>query len=262
MKSLLKKATPFVLVFSSLALAAGVISKEEVNKKVAAITAPFNTADSQMKIVFTALKVDTVRALDFGVSALVTKKTADSQVAFKVKNASYTYGDGTAPTVKADLSLSLDLVKAFGQESLNQLGTGLEEIAKDVIAQYGEKYGDALALDVKMIEMKKDGEGNIESAQLRLQGVLDYSKFPAGADLTQVEFKSFQALLSANKNGVAAKAQVVLNPQYKGFSKDQQGLKEVIEKLMTEDQQSYEELTQLAATLDGIMTYLADQKAE
>lgn len=261
MTALLKKSASLVLVFSSVAIAAGAISVADVNKKIAAITAPYNKPNSSMKIEFSALKMDAARALNFAFNIQMAKKNENNQVAFKVNEASYSYSNG-APRIKADVSLSLDIIKGFGQETVNQIGGALEDLAKDVIAEHGQKYGEALKLDVKMIEMKKDAGNNVISAKLSLNASLDYKKLPADIKLSDVEFKNVQAVLSANRNGVAAKLLVDVNPSYKGFQKDEDGLKEIIEKLLNEDQKTYDELSKVAGILDGLATFLIEQKAE
>lgn len=262
MKSLLKKATPFLFVFSSLAIAAGLITKEEVNKKVAAITAPFNNESTTMDISFTDLNVDAVRALDFGITATVTKKGPENDLVLKLQNATYHYGDGSAPTAAGDLSLQLDLKKAFGQETLNQFGAELEKMAQDIAAEYTKKYGAAAVLDIAMEELKKDAQGNVEAAKLRLNATIDLSKLPSDLKAEEVEMRSVQALLAANANGVSGKIQVVINPAYKGFDANQPGLKEFIEKLLNDDKETYDGISQVAGILDNVATWLVNQKPE
>lgn len=262
MKSLLKKATPFVFVFSSLAVAATLITKEEVNKKVAAIVAPFNNETTTMDISFTDLNVDAVRALDFGIAATVTKKGPENELALKLQNASYHFGDGSAPTATADLSLQLDLQKAFGQETINQFGTDLDQLAKDLASEYTKKYGEAAILDIAMEDLQKDAQGNVQSARLRVNATIDMTKLPANLKLEDVELKSVQAVLSASTGGVNGKIQAVINPAYKGFDANQPGLKEIIEKLLSDDKETYDSISQITTMLDHVATWLVNQKPE
>ncbi|MNL60764.1 hypothetical protein D3C87_1846070 [compost metagenome] len=91
---------------------------------------------------------------------------------------------------------------------------------------------------------------------------MDYKKLPNDIKLSDVEFKTVKGILAANRHGVSGKIQVDVNPNYKGFQENQTGLKEIIEKLLNEDKKTYEDLTKLAGILDGLATYLIEQKAE
>lgn len=262
MKSLFKKAVPFVLIFSSVAIAAGLITKEEVNKKVSALVAPYNNATTKLELSFTDLNVDAVRALDFGVNALVNKKGSNNELTLVLQNASYHYGNGSAPTVQGQLSFQLDLVKALGQENVNQYGGSLDELAKSLVAEYGQKYGAAAVLDIAMEDMQKDAAGNFVSAKLRANAVIDFNQLPANMKPEDVELKEVQASIAISKGGAAINLKLTLNPLYKGFSADQPGLKELIEKLLNEDKATYDSVGQLLKMLDGIATYLVEMKPE
>lgn len=259
MKSLSKKAAAFVLVFSTVAIAAGLISKEEVNKKVAAITAPYNNATTTIDVAFTDLNVDALRALDFGLSAFISKKGTANELVLKLGNSAYHYGDGTSPTVTGDLSLQLDVVKALGQDTLNNYAKDFEEIVKDMSAEYTQKYGTAVTVDAQMEELKQDSQGNVESAKVRLGATIDFNQLPATMKAEDVEFKSFQAQLGIGKTGIAGSLNLVLNPLNKGFNADQPGLKELIEKLLNDDQATYQDISSFVQLLDSVADSIVNQ---
>lgn len=262
MKSILKKVTPFLFVFSSLAVAAGLITKDEVNTKVAALLAPFNNETTVSLINFGDLNVDAVRALDFSITAMFAKKGPENELLLKLQNASYHYGDGTAPTVTGDLSLQLDLVKVFGQKSLNDLSPELESMVKQAVADYSKKYGTAVSLDVAVDELNKDAQGDFDSAKLHLNATIDFTQLPATLKAGDVEFKALNVVFFVSKKDLGAKVQVVLNPLYKNFEADQPGLKEFIEKLLNEDSETYKSIFEAASFLDGLATDLVTKKAE
>jgi hypothetical protein len=251
MKSLLKKAAAFVLVFASVATAAVLISKEEVNKKVAAITAPYNVGDTKLELSFTDLNVSDLRALDFGIDFLLAKKGPANELVLKVSDTSYHYGNGTTPTVKADISMKLDLLKVFGQDVLNSGAADFEDIAKSMASEYTQKYGEAVTLDAKMVEVLKDSAGNVTSAKVRLGAVLDMGKLPAGLEVADVEFQSFQTELTINAAGMGGKLTLVMNPLNKSFQSDEPGLKEFIEALLGEDTATYQQLADLAEVMNS-----------
>jgi hypothetical protein len=261
-KSILKKVTPFLLVFSSLALAAGIITKDEVNAKVAALIAPFNNATTVSLIHFGDLNVDAVRALDFSITAIFAKKGPENELVLKLQNTSYHYGDGTAPTVTGDLSLQLDLVKVFGQKSLNDLSSELDSLVKQTVADYSKKYGAAVSLDIAVDELNKDAQGDFDSAKLHLNATIDFNQLPANLKAEDVEFKALNVLLSVSKKDLGAKVQVALNPLNKYFKTDEPGLKEYIEKLLNEDSETYKNIFETASFLDGFATDLVTKKAE
>lgn len=261
MKSLLKKTTAFLFVFSSLAVAAGLISKKEVNSKIAALIAPFNDQSSVMALQFRDLKVDSVRALDFALNAIVAKKGSENKLILKLQNASYHYGNGSTPTMKGDLSIQLDLAKAFGQNSLNELSDELEKVARSAAEDYSRKYGTAAKIDVGVEDLTKDTQGNFESVKAHINVTIDTNKLPENLKTEDVEFKTLNIRLAVNGQGARAKVLAVLNSRYKRFQEDQMGLKEYIEKLLSEDSVTYQEIYQGAKWINDITTDLVNKKA-
>jgi len=261
MKSLSKKAAAFVLVLSSVAVAAGLITKEEVNKKVAAITAPYNDDKTSIKFEFTDLNVSDVRALDFGVSLNVHKVGVSNELLLKADNIAYHYGNGWDPTVTARVSMKLDLVKAFGQDTLNNYGADLEEIVKQMTSEYAKEYGDAATVRAVVEELKKDDQGNVESAKIRLAASINFKKLPAGMNAEDVSFKNFAARLSVSKAGIAGALRLTMNPLNKSFDKNDPGLKEMIEKLLNEDQETYASIGQLVEMANSIADSIVNAEA-
>jgi hypothetical protein len=260
MKSVFQKTAAFVLIFSSVAIAAGLITKDEVNKKVAAIAAPYNNETTSINVEFTDLNVDTVRALDFGLAAFVSKKGTANELILKLSNAAYHYGDGANPTVTGDLSLQLDMVKAFGQKTLNDAAVDFEEVLKNMAAEYTQKYGAAVTVDAKVEELIKDANGDVESAKIRLGASIDFAKLPASLTAADVEFKSFQAQLGIGRTGATGSLNVVMNPENKAFAADQPGLKEIIEKLLNDDQKAFDDINQMIQFLDGFADSIVNQE--
>nr|BFD58649.1 hypothetical protein CKG001_07560 [Bdellovibrio sp. CKG001] len=262
MKPLIQKTLSFLLVGSSLAVAAGLITKEEVNKRVSAITAPYNNQTTSMDLQFTDLLVDDVRALDFGVKVAITKKGPENNLALTIENAKYQYGDGTAPMATADLLMQTDLKKAFGQETLDQFGEELDQLAEELAADYIKKYGEAAVLDIAMEDVQKDQQGHLKSVSMRMNATIDMEKLPADMKVEDVEVRSIQAALRISTGGARGSIQVAINPKYKGFESDQTGMKELIEKLLSEDQETYSVLAKVVESLDGFATWFVNQKAE
>jgi hypothetical protein len=262
MKPLFKKAAAFVLVFSSVAAAVTLITKDEVNRKMAVITAPYNVDTSKMEFTFTDLNVSIERALDFGVKLFIAKKGTANELNLTVNDLSYHYGDGARPTVNGDVYMKLDILKLFGQDALNSGAADFEEIAKSMTAEYTQKYGDAVTLDAKMVELIKDANNNVVSAKVRLAAVIDMTKLPTDLDISDVEFQSFQSVLSINGAGMGGRLNLVMNPLYKSFRSSEPGLKEFIEALLNEDTAIYEQLTDFAAMMNNLAESLVNQEGQ
>ncbi|HEX7672737.1 MAG TPA: hypothetical protein VF412_01130 [Bdellovibrio sp.] len=262
MKALMKKSVPFVFVLSSVAVAAGVITKEAVNAKVGALASAYNNDTTNIQIVFTDLNVDSIRALDFGVKGSVYKKGTQNTLNLKLEGLQYHYGNGENPVLTGKLTGQLDLVTAFGQSFLNSAGADFEDLVKNSAANFGQSYGDALTVQAKLLDLTKDEAGNVVSAKVAVQGVVDFSKLPATMKIEDVEFKSFQLEMSINRSGVAGALKTILNPQNKSFSEDQPGMKEAIEKLLNDDSQAYAQINGIMQWLNQVAEELVNQKAQ
>ncbi|UOE99937.1 hypothetical protein [Bdellovibrio reynosensis] len=262
MKPILKKIVPAILLTSSIAIAAIVITKEEVNRKIAGIVAPFNGGNTVMQLFFTELNLDDQKTIDMGISGILTKDGPDNNLILNLQNAAYHYGDGSAPWFTGDLFLKLNLVKTFGQNTLNLYANELEKIANEMAAEYGKKYGDAITFDIAMDDVKKDVNDNVIMARMHLNARIDFSKLPASLDPKEVEFTSIRTQLSAAQTGLAGKILVGLNPLYKGFHSGESGLKNYLEKLLNDDPEIHQELISTVDMLNSIGDYLVNHKAE
>jgi len=248
-------------LFASAAVAT-VFTVQEVNQKVSALTAPFNTANTAMSLEFTSLAVDAVRATDFGVKAFYKKSTADNEVVFDLKSAQYTYGDGKNPTANLDLGLKFDVVKALGQEVVNEIAKSIDKMALELASEQVAEYGAAAKIDAKVTENKVDANGDVESIKMTLSALLDLAQLPASKPLNDEEFKSVELSISAARTGFEIKASVVMNPDYRRFNTGDDGLKEYVEKLLADDADAYQELSQFLAILDAGASWLLNMKAK
>lgn len=253
MNSIIKKSVPFIFVLSSVAVAAGLISKEAVNQKVATLVAPLVDANTKFELKFTDLNVDTVRALDFGVGGFISKKGSANEMTLSVDKMAYHYGDGTNPTLDVKVNLATDMIKAFGPSLVNELGAELDSTVKDFAKSVADKkYGDALSVDAKLVELIKDEKGNVLSVKVHVEGAVDFSKLPASIKEEDVEAKAMSADISANLQGLKVSVKLVMNPKNKGFSQGEPGLKEFIERLLNDDKETYSSIQSMAAIINQI----------
>lgn len=259
---LFKRILPALLLVATTAFAAYAITKDQVNQKIAELLLPINDQNTNAQLVFTDLKIDDVRTLDFGMDASLIKIGKENTLDFKLKNISYHYNNGINPLVTAEVMFKYDLLKGFGQGAINEMASNFEEMTTGFVDEFTKTYGEAAKLDVAMDELTKDQNGNVVSAKAHLNVVIDFNKLPAEVSPEDIEFKSIQIVLSADHSQVGGRVQSVLNPLHGSFSEDQVGLKEYIEKLLNEDKETYEFIGIAVAFIDKIATQLVEHKYE
>lgn len=238
------------LLTMSLVSVAAVSNLTEVNQKLSGLLQRFNNPTTKAAVVFTALNTDDKKTLDFGVRANYSKAGKTNKLEIALRNMKYTFGDGQNPKVSGQLVIATDLIKAFSQESINELGDSLADLAKEFASDYGKEYGEALKLDAKLVNVKKDEKGNYKSASLNFYAAIDYAKLPADMPIEKVEFKTLKANIAFNTKGMGGSVEVVMNPKYKGFAIDGDGLKEYIQKLLNNDEATYNEITSVIDYMD------------
>ncbi|HWU43881.1 MAG TPA: hypothetical protein VN132_10595, partial [Bdellovibrio sp.] len=207
---------------------------------------------------FTDLNVNDVRTLDFGMGASVWKKGANNEINLQLNKIDYHYNNGQAPTTSGALTLKLDLVKALGQKSLNEVAEQLQLMAQKYASVFAAKYGEAFSLSIDTKDLQKDQQGNVVSASFSLDSSIDLSKLPASVKAEDVEYKSLKAEISLNRAGVGASFAVVLNTQNKSFSSDQVGLEEYIVSLLKDDESAFSSVDRVAGFLNSIADTLVN----
>jgi hypothetical protein len=247
------------LAIGSLALAT-TFTVQDVNLKVLELVKPFNDASTKMNFAFTTLNVDAVRTLDFGFTGLVSKIGTQNEATLEFKNAQYAYGDGSKPTVDLDVALTLDLVKALGQDVINKYAGEIDGALVEMSKDFVKDYGSAITVSAKTEETRLDAQGNVEFMKLHLNAVMDFTQLPASKPLRDVEFQNLDIVISAGKTGMSITAEIVANPLFKGFDPSQDGMKEYVEKLLVDDQQTYNDLGRYLAIFDSAAAWLVDLK--
>ncbi len=257
----------FKAIFTPLAIFAGVsvavaatVSIQDVNLKVSQLTAPFNTVDTVMDFAFTSLNIDAEKTLDFGFTGLVSKTGTLNAAKLEFKKAQYTFGDGLKPTVDLDVRVDFDIVKALGQDTINEFAKELDKMAVEAAAEFGKDYGTAAQVTAKIENKVVDAAGNVEAMTMKLSAVIDFAQLPATKPVNEVEFQSVDIVVVAEKTGLSLTVNFVANPLYKGFEKDGAGLKEYIELLLNDDKQTYDDLQRYLGMLDGMTSWLVEMK--
>ena len=236
------------------------LSVADVNAKVTDLVKPLNSATSKVSFGFKTLKVDDVRTLDFSFTSLFEKKGSQNNLKFRVKNASYAYGDGAKPTVDVDLDFKIDFVKLLGQYLINRYADDIVDWATSFVNDSTQDYGSAATVSAQVLNKKVDAKGDVNFLKVKLGASVDFSKLPASMPASEVELQGLNVVFVMTRGGLALKAKLVMNPAYKGFDPGQDGLKEVIEKLLSDDASIYDELQTYLATIDSLTTWLVESK--
>lgn len=260
MKTFKALALPFAIFAGVSVAVAATVSIQDVNLKVSQLTAPFNTVETVMDFAFTSLNIDAEKTLDFGFTGLVSKIGAMNAAKLEFKKAQYTFGDGTKPTVDLDVRVDFDIVKALGQEAVNEFAKELDKMVVEAATEFGKDYGTAAQVTAKIEDKVVDAQGNVESMKMKLSAVMDFAQLPATKPVKDVEFQSVDVIVVAEKTGLSLTVNFVANPLYKGFEKEGAGLKEYIELLLNDDKQTYDDLQRYLGMLDGITSWLVELK--
>ena len=249
-----------IAAVSALSLAA--ISVPQVNEKVTTLLKPFNNQTTLSKIEFKHLNINAERALDFQATLNFKKTGEQNTFALNMENIEYHYGDGQNPKLNFSGALDLDLIRALGQPFINAMAENIADITVDLSKEFMAKYGKAVKIDAAVDELKKDQQNNVESIKMHFTARIDSSQLPNDLKPEDVEFKNLSFAVLASRKNMGINGYIVMNPLYKSFRRDQVGLKEFIEKLLSEDAQVYRSLQDFIAMIDDVATEIVNRKPE
>jgi hypothetical protein len=225
------------ILFASALVFAGVVTPVmELNAEIAKILAPFQNEKTEANLVFDTVETDAIRALNVKLAAKYKKVGSANQFDLEISNLSYQYGDGTTPTTNLAGSLKLDLTKFVSQDDLNGLIPGIEELLLDAAKNFTQEYGEAVNVVVNISEKNQDGAGNYTGIAGTLAFNVDLSKLPEGKLAEDVPVLSGNLALRLQvTEGATFSGSVISNPGYKGFQQDNDGLKEILDRLLAKD---------------------------
>ncbi len=250
----MKKITLALAAGLTLASAAfaSVSNIQALNEEVARILAPFQNESTVASLNFQNIEVNAERALSLAVNGLYRKAGSANQFEIRADEVSYEYGNGSAPTTRINGSIGIDLTKVLSQETINQLIPGVEELVQDLSKGALKEYGDAATVEARVLEKTQDEAGNYVAIKAFLKVTMDLGKLPETKPAEQVLFQSGEAVLSVNlKQGIGLNATLVSNPRYQGFQRDQKGLKETLEQLLSRDPKQMAEIQMLFSQIDA-----------
>ena len=233
----------------------------DLNLEFEKILAPLQNQLTAAWVKFAAIETDATRALKLDVAAYYFKMGALTNIEFKLDRLSYEYGNGLTPTTKLKASVATDFAKLFSQETVNQMVPGTEQIVTGFAKDFTRQYGNAVTVDVKVTDKVQDKNGNFTAIKATFVGSVDLAKLPQNVKAEDVIFTSVKLALVVNvHSGLTIYGQVISNPQYRGFKRDGEGLKEYLEKLRTRDERTLKSFAEAAKSFDRSMTDLANNK--
>lgn len=228
---------------------------EALNAEITRIVAPFQNEATVARLAFTSIATNEERALSVGVNGLYRKVGAQNRLEVRISDISYNYGDGSAPTTRINAGVGIDLTKIMPQEQLNEMIPGVEQIVEEMSKGVTKQYGDAATIEAKVLEKTQDAAGNYVSIKAMIRGNIDLAKLPETMPVENVLVQSGELILTVNlKEGIDLEGFVVSNPRYKGFQRDQKGLKETLEQLLARDPKQLAEIERAFKWIDEAAT--------
>ncbi len=250
----------FAGAVTSVALAAAPVQLSEqvtqLNQEIVSILAPFQNQSTKAELLFSKIRTDAKRALRMTVSGLYMKAGAKTTLTVKADEISYKYGfGGRRPTTRVKGSVAVDLTKLMPAADLNSLFDSLEQIIPQYAADFTKRYGQAVTVAAKVSDKVITKDGNYQSLRLHLDVNFDLSKLPADKPVTDVMMKSIRAdIYLTAATGAIVNVKVVSNPKYKAFQDDQQGLKDILDKLLNKDPDQLKSIENMFRQIDDMVS--------
>ncbi len=249
-KNLISLGLSLALATTAIAAPAAV---QALNSEIARLLQPFQNEKTVAALTFRDIRTDEVRTLGLALNGIYRKVGSQNRLEVRLDDVSYDYGNGTAPVTKLIAGIGIDITKILPQDSINQIIPSVEEMVQGLAKEATSEYGDAITVTAEVLEKKQDDSGNYVSIKAKLAAAVDLSKLPKGKLSEDVIFASAEALLEVNlKEGLSLNAVIVSNPAYKGFRRDQKGLKESLDQLLARDPKQMEEIERIFKSIDGL----------
>lgn len=220
----------------------------QLNDAIVDLLQPFNTADTKAKVNFGRVETNADRALAMSASVDYAKRGPNGS-ATVTGSVDYDYPVGGVPRTKADLNLGFNVLNVVEQRTINQFGPMADKMVAGFAQDFLSEYGQAAAVNAKVTRRDVDAAGNLTAIAVDLNAKIDLSRVPA-AKQASVMFAELGVKLEITLAGASLKIDLVTNPAHSSFARDQDGLKERLEKLLARDADQMDEIRSMIRMFD------------
>lgn len=231
---------------------------DTLNKMFVDSLAPFQSETTVAKMVFNSLNINDERVLTVGVTGLYSKTGTKNKVELKVDNLDYEYGDGSAPKTSLKAAFNTDITKIISQRELDEIIPNIAEIIENFAKDSAEEFGDAITVKSVVTSTTKDSDGKYIALTGFVSFKFDINKLPPDVLENLPVIETVVSLGVNLKAGVNIDGYMISNPAYSAFKRDQLGLKEHLERLLTGDTETLNTLLAFLVQLDRYAEVIAN----
>ncbi|WP_298624642.1 hypothetical protein [uncultured Legionella sp.] len=251
-----------------LALAASTVSADSIldqlNNRVADVLTSYQNPTTTAQLSFNEVETDETHAVKIALNGLYRKIGSQNTFELKIDNLSYNYADNKDPITVFKGGLGIDITKILPQDQINLIIPMASELLEELAKNYTEEeYGDAASVRSVITSTAKDTEGNFTALSALISAKIDLSKLPEETDKASIRFTDIVISLAINLNtGVMIDAYMVSNPDYFEFSENETGLKEILDSLLSGDEEALEGIKSIFESLDDTASLLVEMSNE
>lgn len=257
-----KIALAFCLTFTASVSFANNIDVGKLNSQFKNLLAPFQNQNTIADVTFNDLNLSDDRVDKVGLSAQYYKKGSTNTLNLKLDNLQYDYNNGISPKTFIAGSLGIDLTKLLPQEEINEIVPGVVEYIDELLEMSSdEDYGDALDFNGAVTSATKDSSGNYTGFSALFAANIDLNKLPQSTPVEEVAIKGAALSVSLNvKEGIHFHGYFISNPDYKSFKEDEEGLTELLQKLVANDPEEMQQIFQVFVMVDAFVTAMLEDE--
>lgn len=176
---------------------------------------------------------------------------------------------GQVPTAKFDLTVNTDsflssVSQMFGTTNLFELSKAeLENLIDSAMASSLQELVDSQTntsgADLQWsTNIQENSKQEVQSLELKISASVNLSAITDPAVLAEEKLESAVLTFNVNRQTTSAHIEAVLNPKASGFQQDQDGLKELLEKVLAQDPEVLGSVDWFVGALDKFATYLTE----
>lgn len=229
-------------------------SLEQLNTQIAELLSPFQTQSTSAELIFDSIELDAEHANKLALHALYRQQSPQNIFELKLDNLSYS-NENEQPKTSVKSSISTDISQILPQEQINELISGAALLLEQLVNDYVGEYKDAASVKGDVTAINQDAAGNYTGLTALFSLKIDLNKLPENIEIDEVMITDAMVSLGLNvKTGITLDAVLISNPNYKGFTQDERGLKEMLEQILAADKEAMDAIFDLAERIDELAT--------